>query len=262
MLVATKKAKVISFANHKGGVGKTSCACNIGAALANKGANVLLIDLDPQANLSLSFGIKDAQRNVYRCLMGEYRISEVIMNIHENLEIVPTNLELSGAEIELASESGRELLLRELLEEVRDQYDYILIDSAPSLGLLTLNSLTAADEVYIPLQTQYLAVSGVETLRGVIDKIRKRLNKNLIIGGVIITQYDQRRSLDVNITEVIKEHFGDCVFDTKIRSNVSIAEAPSAGKDIFRYAPKSNGAADFNQLVDEMLTKYALRKNG
>lgn len=262
MIAKKKNAKVISFANHKGGVGKTSCACNIGAALANKGSNVLLVDLDPQANLTLSLGIKEEGRNIYKCLMGEACISDVIFNIHENFEIVPTSLELSGAEIELSAESGRELLLRELLEEVRDQYDYILIDSAPSLGLLTLNSLTAADEVYIPLQTQFLAVSGIETLRGVIEKIRKRLNKSLKIGGVIITQYDQRRGLDVNIANLIREHFADCVFETKIRANVSIAEAPSMGKDIFRYAPKSNGAADFNQLVDEMLAKYAMRKNG
>ena len=243
--------KVISISNHKGGVGKTTSAINIGAGLNKLGKRVLLIVLDPQANLSQSLGLIDQERNIYGALRGEYKLEPI--PVLKGLDVIASTLDLSGAEVELSGEAGREYILRELLEPVRGSYDYILIDSPPSLGLLTINSFTASDEVFIPLQAQYLALQGLSKLVEVIDKIKKRLNKDLKIGGVFITQYDSRKVLNRDVVATIEAHFKDEVFKTKIRDNITLAEAPTQGVDIFRYSPKSYGAEDYLSLCKEML---------
>lgn len=246
-------SKVISISNHKGGVGKTTSAINIGAGLASLGKKVLLIDLDPQANLSQSLGIIDQEPNIYQAIKGESPLKPI--QILKGLDIVPSTLDLSGAEVELAGEAGREYILRELIEPLRNSYNYILIDSPPSLGLLTINAFTASDEIYIPLQAQYLALQGLAKLREVIEKITKRLNKDLKLGGVFITQYDSRKVLNRDIASTISEHFKEGVFTTKIRDNVALAEAPTAALDIFRYQPNSHGAQDYLSLCKEIIKR-------
>ena len=245
--------KIISISNHKGGVGKTTSAINIGAGLNILGKKVLLIDLDPQANLSQSLGLIDQEKNIYGALKGDYKLEPI--SVLKGLDVIPSTLDLSGAEIELSSEPGREYILKELIEEVRDSYDYIIIDSPPSLGLLTINSFTAADEILIPLQAQFLAMQGLAKLVEVVEKIKSRLNKSLKIGGVFITQYDGRKVLNRDVVESINTHFKSEVFKTKIRDNIALAEAPAQAMDIFRYNAKSNGAEDYLDLAKEILKR-------
>ena len=246
-------SKVIAITNHKGGVGKTTSSINIGAGLSKLGKQVLLVDLDPQANLSQSLGIREPSVTIYGAIRGEYTLQTV--NVDKRLDVIPSTLDLSGAEIELSSETGREYILRELLETVKNGYDYTIIDSPPSLGLLTVNALTSADEILIPLQAQYLALQGLTKLLEIVDKIQKRLNKGLHIGGVFITQYDSRKILNRNVVETIQEHFKQTVFSTQIRDNVALAEAPTQGIDIFRYSPKSYGAQDYMALCKEIVKR-------
>ena len=245
--------KIISISNHKGGVGKTTSAINIGAGLNILGKKVLLIDLDPQANLSQSLGLIDLDKNIYGALKGDYKLEPI--SVLKGLDVIPSTLDLSGAEIELSSEPGREYILKELIEEVRDSYDYIIIDSPPSLGLLTINSFTAADEILIPLQAQFLAMQGLAKLVEVVEKIKSRLNKSLKIGGVFITQYDGRKVLNRDVVESINTHFKSEVFETKIRDNIALAEAPAQGLDIFRYNSKTNGAEDYLSLAKEIIKR-------
>jgi chromosome partitioning protein len=244
-------SKVISLSNHKGGVGKTTSTINIGAGLNKLKKKVLLIDLDPQANLSQSLGIMEPTKTIYGALKGEYELEP--LEIMPGLDLIPSTLDLSGAEVELSGEAGREYILKELIDPLRGSYDYILIDSPPSLGLLTINAFTASDEVYIPLQAQYLALQGLTKLIEVIDKIKRRLNKELNLGGVFITQYDRRKVLNRDVVETIKSHYKEKLFKTAIRDNIALAEAPTQGLDIFRYNPKSYGAEDYLSLCKEML---------
>jgi chromosome partitioning protein len=246
-------SKVISISNHKGGVGKTTSAINIGAGLNILKKKVLLIDLDPQANLSQSLGIIDNDKNIYGALRGQYKLEPI--NILKGLDLIPSTLDLSGAEVELSGEPGREYILKELIDPLRGSYDFIIIDSPPSLGLLTINSFTASDEILIPLQAQYLALQGLAKLVEVVDKIKSRLNKGLKIGGVFITQYDNRKVLNRDVVETIEAHFKDEVFKTKIRDNIALAEAPSQGVDIFRYNSKSYGAEDYLALSKEIIKR-------
>ncbi len=246
-------SNIISISNHKGGVGKTTSTLNIGAGLSRLKKKVLLIDLDPQANLSQSLGITEPESTIYGAIRSEYALQP--LSVDKNLNLIPSTLDLSGAEIELSSETGREYILRELLDPIRDNYDYILIDCPPSLGLLTINALTASDKVYIPLQAQFLALQGLSKLLEVIEKIQKRLNKNLEVGGVFITQYDNRKVLNRNVVETITEHFKSRIFETKIRDNIALAEAPARGLDIFRYQPKSYGAEDYLALCEEIIKR-------
>lgn len=243
-------SKVISISNHKGGVGKTTSAINIGAGLNILGKKVLLVDLDPQANLSQSLGLNDQERTIYGAIRGEYKLEPV--EVVRGLDVLPSTLDLSGAEVELSGEAGREYILRELLEPLRASYNYIIIDTPPSLGLLTINALTASTEVLIPLQAQYLALRGLTKLLEVVDKIKKRLNKELRVGGVFITQYDNRKILNRDVVATIEAHFKEELFTTRIRDNIALAEAPTQGLDIFRYQPKSYGAEDYLSLCKEI----------
>lgn len=255
-------SKVISISNHKGGVGKTTSTLNIGAGLNSLGRKVLLIDLDPQANLSQSLGIIDYQgKNIYsyfRSQVTNYKLKVEPIEINPGLHLIPSTLDLSGAEIEISSEAGREFILREIIEPIRGNYDYILIDSPPSLGLLTINAFTASDSILIPLQAQYLAIQGLTKLLEVVDKIKHRLNRELNLMGVFITQYDSRKVLNRDVVATIESHFSGKLFTTKIRDNVALAEAPAQGLDIFRYNPKSYGAQDYLSLSKEIDSKLIL----
>ena len=244
-------SKTITLSNHKGGVGKTTSVINIGAGLVSLGKKVLLVDLDPQANLSQSLGYRDQELTIYGALKGEQEVKPI--EVLPGLELIPSTLDLAGAEIELSAEAGREFILKELLEPLRASYDYILIDSPPSLGLLTINAFTASNEVLIPLQSQYLALQGLTVLQGVIEKIQKRLNKGLKLGGVFITQYDKRKVLHREVVETIQGHLKGLLLKTIIRDNIALAEAPAVGQDIFRYNAKSYGAEDYLALCKEVI---------
>jgi len=246
-------SKIISISNHKGGVGKTTSTINIGAGLQRMSKRVLMVDLDPQANLSQSLGLIDQDRTVYGAIRGEYKLHPV--EILPGLNLIPSTLDLSGAEIELSGEPGREYILKELLEPLRASYDYVLIDSPPSLGLLTINALTASDRIIIPLQAHYLALQGLTKLLEIIGRINKRLNRELRIGGVLITQYDSRKILNRDVAQAITDRFKEDVFTTRIRDNIALAEAPTQGVDIFRYQPKSYGAEDYSSLCNEIVNR-------
>lgn len=242
---------IYAVSNHKGGVGKTTSAINIGAALATRKKRVLLIDLDPQANLTQSLGIKDSQLTIYDNLKGEKLISPI--EYKNNLYVLPSSLDLSAAEIELSSEPGREYILKEFLSKLDNKYDYILIDCPPSLGLLTINALTAANFVIIPMQAEYLPLRGLAKLNEVINKIKTRLNTRLEIGCVFLTQYDARKILNRDVAESVSEFFGKKFLKNKISNNVALAEAPSQGKDIFSYNRNCKGAEDYMSLTQEIL---------
>jgi chromosome partitioning protein len=246
--------KCIAFSNHKGGVGKTTSTVNIGAGLSLLKKKVLLVDLDPQGNLSQCLGVNSASKNIYGFVKKQYPLEPV--NVIKNLDILPSNVDLAGLEIELNTEPGREYVIKELIEKVSANYDFILIDCPPSLGLLTLNAFTAATKVIIPLQAEYLAMHGLSKLIEVVSKIQTRINPNLDIEGVIITQYDKRKILNKDIAATVGDHFGNKVFKTFIRDNISLAEAPSSGLDIFRYNPNSNGAEDYLNLSKEILIRF------
>lgn len=248
-------AKVIAISNHKGGVGKTTSTINLGAALNQLKKKVLLIDLDPQANLSQSLDIMDSEYNIYGALSADYPLSPV--EISKNFFAVPAITDLAGIEIELISKIDREFYLDGLLEPVKDSFDYILIDCPPSLGNLTVNAFTAADEIIIPLQSEYLATQGLQKLTEIIGKMRNRLNPKLILGGVFLTLYDNRKILNRDVLQTIEQYFEKEIFKTKIRDNVALAEAPAHGQDIFRYNPKSFGAEDYKSLAKEIIKRHA-----
>ena len=225
--------KIITFANHKGGVSKTTSTASIGACMAMKGKKVLLIDLDGQANLTLYFipNEDEIETSIFDSLVNGVPLP--VKHIRENLDLVPSSLEMASAEIALTNLLAREQLLSRLLEPLRKDYDYILIDCPPSLGLLTLNALTSADFLIIPVQAQFLAMRGMAKITSVIEIVKERLNPNLSIGGIVITQFDKRKTLNKSVAELISESFCDKVFKTVIRDNVSLAEAPIKGMNIF-----------------------------
>lgn len=244
-------SRIISISNHKGGVGKTTSVVNIGAGLAERGKKVLVIDMDPQANMSVSLGVNTEENNIYQALKG---VSQLIpTSVTKNLDAVPSTLDLSGAELELGNEPGREFILKELIEPLKGNYEYIIIDCPPSLGLLTINAFTAAEEVIIPIQPHFLAIKGLSKILEVINKIKTRLNRKIEITGVFATMYDRRKILHKEVLDTIITYFQDRVFNVRVRENIALAEAPSAGLDIFRYDRNSNGAFDYMRLVKEII---------
>jgi chromosome partitioning protein len=243
--------KIIAILNHKGGVGKTTTTVNLGAGLIRKGKKVLFVDCDGQANLTESIGIYAPQQTLYEAMKGECKLP-VIKN-EDGYEVVPSSLDLSAVEMELNNEVGREYILSELLKQVSQNYDFVIIDCPPSLGLLTINALTASNSVIIPLQSQFLALRGIDKLMSILDKVKQRLNENLKIEGVLITMFSANKNLDKQIIETVKVMFDANVFSTCIRTNTQLAEAPTSGKDIFKYAPKSNGAIDYENFINEIL---------
>lgn len=245
--------KIISISNHKGGVGKSTSALNIGAGLSKLGKKVLLVDIDPQCNLTMSLGVNNPEFNIFGSIKGEYPLQPI--PIIKKLDIIPSVLGLLAAEIELNNEYKNRFILKELLQPLIGKYHYILIDCPPSLGLLTINAFTAANEVYITLQPQFFALQGLSKLTEIIEEVQKTLNPELKIGGVIITLYDNRKILHRDVTETVTEHFKNLVFKTKIRENIALAEAPAQGLDIFRYQANSNGAEDYNNLCKEIIKR-------
>lgn len=246
--------KIIAILNHKGGVGKTTTTINLAAALQQKKKRVLAIDMDGQANLTESFGLSiEEEQTVYGAMKGEYPLP--LVKTASGISLAPSCLDLSAAESELINEPGRELILKGLIAKLPDsrKFDYILIDCPPSLGLLTLNALTAADYLIIPVQAQFLAMRGMAKIMNVIATVRERLNPNLRIGGIVITQFDRRKTLNKSVSELINDSFCDKVFKTVIRDNVALAEAPIKGKNIFEYNKNSNGAIDYMSLAQEVL---------
>lgn len=247
--------KILTFSNQKGGVGKTTTVQNLGKGLVNLGKRVLLIDMDAQGNLTDSYGIEsnELEKTIYHVLKGKVKIDEVKIE-SQGVSIVPSNLELSGADLELSSVPGREFLLRDALEEV-EGYDYVLIDCPPNLSIMTLNALSAAHRVYVPLQTEYYSIKGMSQLLDSIKLIKKRINPKLELGGVICTMFDSRRNLNKEVKEIIEDYFEGKVLNTYIRENVALAEAPSRSVSIFDYKPNSNGAEDYMNLTKEIMER-------
>ena len=246
--------QIIAICNHKGGIGKTANSCSLAAALQQKGKQVLVIDLDGQANLTESLGLSiEEEETIYGAMCGKHPLP--LIELSNGITIVPSCLDLSAAESELISEPGRELILKGLITKALaiKPFDYVLIDCPPSLGLLTLNALTAADYVIIPVQAQFLAMRGMAKIMNIISIVKERLNPTLQIGGIVITQYNSRKTLNKSVAELIRDSFCDKVFKTIIRDNVALAECPIHGQTIFEYSPKSNGANDYMSLAEEVL---------
>ena len=255
----------LAVVNQKGGVGKTTTAVNLSAALALLGYPVLLVDLDPQGNSTSGFGVSKAglRLTVYEALMSGGSVDSVIRpTAIEGLDIAPSDVRLAGAEVELVSSMAREAKLRGALRPAKDRYDAIVVDCPPSLGLLTVNALTAADACLIPLQPEYYALEGLSALMTTIELVRKHLNPPLAIAGVLLTMVDSRTKLSDQVAEEVRRHFGDRVFRTAIPRSVRLAEAPSYGEPIFRYAPESRGAEAYADLAREAASRLELRSAG
>jgi chromosome partitioning protein len=246
----------IALANQKGGVAKTTTAVNLGACLAELGRRVLLIDLDPQANLTSWLGIRQEglEKSIYNVLLGEARIEEVLKDSTvKGLWLAPSTVELAGAERALANEVGREIILKQRLDHLVESYDYILLDCPPSLGLITVNALTASREVFIPVETKILALNGLVTLVSTINLVKERLNPLLEVTGIIPCMYDGRTNLSREVVEQLKARFGSRVFNTVIRESIRLAECPISGLPIHLYAPGSPGAQDYMNLAREVM---------
>lgn len=248
--------KVIAIANQKGGVGKTTTAVNLSACLAKKGQRVLLVDCDPQGNSTSGVGVdkRRCEKTVYDVLIGDAEAKEVIVKTpYENLSVCPSNISLSGAEIELVSEMGRETKLKNAIMSVKDDFDIVLIDAPPSLGLITINVLTASDSVIVPIQCEYYALEGVSQLMSTIKKVKQVMNPELEIEGILMTMFDSRTNLSIQVIEEVKKFFPNKVYKTLIPRNVRLSEAPSFGKPIIYYDIASKGAESYLDLAGEIL---------
>lgn len=248
--------RTIVIANQKGGVGKTTTAINLSASLAELGQKILIVDMDPQGNTTSGLGVeKDEQENtVYELLLGENVISDCLIdNIYDNLTILPSNINLAAAEIEIIGVDGKEYILKDALDTLKDQYDFILIDCPPSLNVLTINSMCAADTVLVPIQCEYYALEGLSQLMHTIDLVRDRLNPDLEIEGVVFTMYDARTNLSLQVVENVKNNLNQNIYKTIIPRNIRLAEAPSHGMPINEYDAKSTGAESYRLLAEEVI---------
>ena len=247
--------KIIAVANQKVGVGKTTTSVNLSSLLAKKGKKVVLLDADPQGNATSGLGVdKNVEKSLYDVLVNEEPVENTLQDtIEKNLKICPSNVNLAGAEVELVSQMSREHRLKEQLDQIKDKYDYIFIDCPPSLGLITLNSFTAADSVLIPVQCEYYALEGLGQLINTINLVKKHLNKSLEIEGAVLTMYDIRTNLSNQVVKEVKKYFDDKVYKTVIPRNVRLSEAPSFGMPITTYDPKSKGARSYEKLAKEFL---------
>ena len=258
----------ISVINQKGGVGKTTSSVNLAAALAAQGRRVCVMDLDPQAHASLHLGVTavDGEASMYEVLCGDAAIEQARQWVNDNLCVIPSNLDLAAAELELAGEVGREMILRDKLEADSESFDYLILDCPPSLGVLTVNALVAVNEVFLPLQPHFLALHGLSKLLRTIEVVSRRLNAGLRLSGVMLCMYDSNTRLAAEVSTDIDEFFESCkgsrdffrnakFFETRIRRNVRLAEAPSFGQSIFQYSPDSNGAIDYQALAEEVLAQ-------
>ncbi len=248
--------RIIAIANQKGGVGKTTTSVNLSACLAHLGKKVLLIDTDPQGNATSGVGINkgDVQMCIYDVLIDDVDIKDVILPTDvENLDVIPATISLAGAEIELVSTISREVRMKNAIHESKELYDYVIIDCPPSLGLLTINALTASDAILIPVQCEYYALEGLSQLLSTIRLVQKHLNENLMIDGVLLTMFDARTNLGIQVIEEVKKYFQDKVYKTIIPRNVRLSEAPSHGKPIIVYDPKSRGAEVYLELAKEVV---------
>ena len=253
---AMKLGKIIAVANQKGGVGKTTTTVNLCTILAKKGKKVLLIDADPQGNASSGLGVeKEVENSTYDVLVNDIQVEETLQKtMIKNLKVCPSNMSLAGAEVELVSMMSREQRLKEKLEVIKEDFDYIFIDCPPSLGLITLNSFTASDSVLIPVQCEYFALEGLGQLLNTVNLVKKHLNKNLQIEGALLTMYDIRTNLSNQVVKEVKKYFNNKVYKTVIPRNVRLSEAPSYGLPITEYDPKSKGAKSYIKLAKEFLT--------
>ncbi len=252
--------KVFAIANQKGGVGKTSVAVNLSATLAHYGQRVLLVDLDPQGNATTGSGVDKSEvtKTIYGVLLGDYGVAEARVRAEGAFDVLPANRELAGAEIELIEVEDREFCLKRALQVVAENYAFVVIDCPPALNMLTVNALTAADAVIIPMQCEYYALEGLSDLVGTLRKVKANLNPNIEIEALVRTMYDPRSSLTTQVSDEIKAHFGDKVFDTVIPRNVRIAEAPSFGKPVILHDPASKGAQAHFAFAKELLARQGI----
>lgn len=250
--------RTIAIANQKGGVGKTTTAINLSASLAAKGKKVLVIDMDPQGNTTSGFGIdkNELENTVYEMILGECSIQECLMQeILENISIIPSNVNLAAAEIELIGVDKKEYILKNEVDWIKDQYDFVIIDCPPSLSMLTVNAMTTADTVLVPIQCEYYALEGLSQLIHTVNLVRERLNPTLDIEGILFTMYDSRTNLSTQVVENVKNHLNQKIYTTMIPRNIRLAEAPSYGMPINIYDPRSAGAESYMSLADEVIKR-------
>ncbi len=250
--------RIIAIANQKGGVGKTTTAINLSACIAEKGKRVLAVDMDPQGNMTSGLGLDKEQieKTVYDLIIGEAKIEEVIYkNVLENLDILPTGIDLSAAEIELIGVENKEYIIRDEVHKVRDNYDFIIIDCPPSLNTLTINAMTTADSVIVPIQCEYYALEGLSQLMHTIDLVKERLNSSLEMEGIVFTMYDGRTNLSLQVVENVKDNINQNIYKSIIPRNIRLAEAPSYGMPINLYDDKSAGAEHYRMLANEVINK-------